>query len=88
MHLDLAARSKAWVYGRSLAGIAGSNPTGGRDVCLLWVLRDVRWRSLRQTDHSSRGVLPSMVYLMVLQPTRGWSTVVKKNMYKSAFSWF
>jgi len=25
----LAAQSKAWVYGRSLAGIAGSNPAGG-----------------------------------------------------------
>jgi hypothetical protein len=29
-----AARSEAWVYGRSLAGIAGSNPAGGMDVCL------------------------------------------------------
>ena len=31
----MAARSKAWVYGRSLAGIPGSNPAGGMDVCLL-----------------------------------------------------
>jgi hypothetical protein len=30
-----AARSKAWVCGRSLAGIAGSNPAEGMDVCLL-----------------------------------------------------
>jgi hypothetical protein len=30
----LAARSKAWVSSRSLAGIVGSNPAGGRtDVC-------------------------------------------------------
>ena len=29
----MAARSKAWAYGRSLAGIAGSNPAGGTDVC-------------------------------------------------------
>ena len=28
----MAARSKAWVFGRSLAGIPGSNPTGGMDV--------------------------------------------------------
>jgi hypothetical protein len=28
--------------GRVLAGIAGSNPAGGIDVCLLWVLRIVR----------------------------------------------
>jgi hypothetical protein len=31
-------RSKAWFYGRSLAGIADSNPAGGMDVCLLWVM--------------------------------------------------
>ena len=36
--VPVAARSKAWVWGRSLAGIAGSNPTGNMDVCLLWVL--------------------------------------------------
>ena len=31
----LAARSNALVCGRSLAGIAGSNPAGGMDVCLF-----------------------------------------------------
>jgi hypothetical protein len=30
----VAVRSKAWVYGRSLAGIVGLNPAGGTDVCL------------------------------------------------------
>ena len=34
----MAARSKAQVYGRSPAEVVGSNPTGGMDVCLLWVL--------------------------------------------------
>ena len=33
--IPVAARSKAWVFGRSLARIVGSNPTGGMDVCLL-----------------------------------------------------
>jgi hypothetical protein len=28
-------RSKVYVYGRSLAGIAGSNPDGGMDGCPL-----------------------------------------------------
>ena len=28
----MAARSKAWVCGRGLAGIVGSNPAGGMDV--------------------------------------------------------
>jgi len=27
--MPMAARSKAWFCGRSIAGIAGSNPTGG-----------------------------------------------------------
>jgi hypothetical protein len=38
----VAVRSKAWVCGRSPAGITGSNHTGGMDVCLLWVLCVVR----------------------------------------------
>ena len=33
--ISVAARSKAWVCGRSLAGIAGSNPVGGMDICLF-----------------------------------------------------
>jgi hypothetical protein len=33
--IPVTARSKAWVCRHSLAGIVGSNPTGGMDVCLL-----------------------------------------------------
>ena len=33
--IPVAVRSKAWVCGRSLSGIAGSNPTEDMDVCLL-----------------------------------------------------
>ena len=36
--IPVPARSKAWVCGRSLAGITGSNRAGFMDVCLLWVL--------------------------------------------------
>ena len=32
--IPVAARSEAWVCGRSLAGIVGSNPAGGMDVCV------------------------------------------------------
>jgi hypothetical protein len=32
------ARSKAWVCGRSLTGIVGSNPAGGMDVCVVFVV--------------------------------------------------
>jgi hypothetical protein len=28
-YVDSSGRAKEWVYGRSLAGIAGSNPAGG-----------------------------------------------------------
>jgi hypothetical protein len=34
--IPMAAPSKAWVFGRLLAGIAGSNHAGGMDVCLLY----------------------------------------------------
>jgi len=40
--IPVSARTKAWVCGRSLAGIAGSNRTGGMNICLLWVLCVVR----------------------------------------------
>ena len=39
MPVPVAARSKAWVCGRSLAGIAGSNPSGAMNACLLGVVR-------------------------------------------------
>jgi len=42
LSISVAARSKEWVCGRSLAGISGSNPVGGMEVCLLWVLCVVR----------------------------------------------
>ena len=38
LSIPAVARSKAWVFGRSLAGIAGSNLVGGKDVCLLCVV--------------------------------------------------
>jgi hypothetical protein len=34
----MGARSKAGVEGRSIVGTARSNPTGGIDICLLWVV--------------------------------------------------
>ena len=32
-------RFKAYVCGRSLAGVAGSNPAGGMDVCVVCVVQ-------------------------------------------------
>jgi hypothetical protein len=36
--MQVAARSKAWVYDRSLVGIAGTNPAGSRNVSPLSLL--------------------------------------------------
>jgi len=33
-----AELSNAWFCGRQLAGIVGSNPAGGMDICLLCVV--------------------------------------------------
>jgi hypothetical protein len=38
----VAARSKAQVCGRALAGIVGSNATAGMGVCLLYIVCIVR----------------------------------------------
>ena len=59
--IPVAARSKAWVYGRSLAGIAGSNTAEGMAVSLLRVFRVVWYGSLQLADPSSRGDLPSLI---------------------------
>jgi hypothetical protein len=59
MLIEVAARSKAWVYGRLLAGIADSNPAGDMDVVSLVSVSVVCWQvasSLRGADHLS-GVL-------------------------------
>jgi hypothetical protein len=36
--IQMAAPFRLWVCGHSLAGIAGLNPIGGMDICLLWIL--------------------------------------------------
>ena len=66
----MATQSKAWFYGHSLAGIVGSNRAEDMDVCLLWVLCVVR--SLRRSDHSSRGVLPTVECLREIMNPRQW----------------
>ena len=50
----VGAQSKAWVCGRSLAGVPGSNPAWGMDVCLGGVCCQVKvsatGRSLAQSS--------------------------------------
>jgi hypothetical protein len=61
--MPVAAPSKAWVCGRSHPEIAGSNPAGSMDVCLLRLMCVVRNRSLRRAEHSSTGFTPTIAYL-------------------------
>ena len=70
----MATRSKAWVCGPSLAGVAVSNPAGVMDIFILSLLYDVRKRSLRQADHSFGGFLPSVVCRSVIVKPRPWPT--------------
>jgi hypothetical protein len=44
-----------------LLGFGVRIPPGGMDACFLWVLCVVRSRSLRRADHSSRGVLATVI---------------------------
>jgi len=69
--IPVAARSNAWVCGRSLSGTVGLNPTWNTDICLLSKLYVVQVeRSLRRADYSYRGVLPSVVCLSVTVTSR------------------
>jgi hypothetical protein len=52
VRIKVAVKSRAQVWSRLIAGIAGSNPDDSMDVLLLF-----RWRPLWQADHSSRGAL-------------------------------
>jgi hypothetical protein len=64
--IPVAVRSKAWVFCRSLARIMGSNPTGGMDVCVVFVVRTVEWnvkwregrKALNSTKMDQRGKTP------------------------------
>jgi hypothetical protein len=51
----------------------GSKPDGGMDACLLWVKCVVRQKSLRQADHSTRGVPATVVRRFV------WSRNLKNE---------
>jgi hypothetical protein len=65
--IPVAAASKAWACNRPLAGNAGSNPLGGVDVSLSLVsVVCCQVESLQRADHSSRGVIPSVVCLNVI----------------------
>ena len=63
----MAERSKARIYGRSLARIAGSNPAGGMDVCLLCVLyskdkrhsQDNQYKEVEQVKYREREKNPT-----------------------------
>ena len=84
----VAARSNAWVCGRSLAWIAVSNPTVG--MALFWVLCVFRWRSLHRADHTSRGVLPNVSVEITnkMQPCNRiyYSKIYwKLNMFRAAY---
>ena len=61
MSFTVAARSEESVCGHSSAEIVGSNPTRGTDVCLLYLLCAVRYRSLRRADQLSRIFLSALV---------------------------
>jgi hypothetical protein len=63
--MSKAALSKLLGCARSFAGIVVSIPAVCMDVCLLWLLCVVRYRPVRQADHSSRGVLSSVASLSV-----------------------
>jgi hypothetical protein len=54
-------------------------PPEGMDVCLLWELCVVRYRSLRRADHSSRGVLPTVVRCCVWSRNLVGTVAPRKN---------
>jgi len=78
----VAARSKTQICVRSLVGILCSNPTGGKDISLLWVfcfqVEVSAW-----AVHSSRRVLPTVLCPMsvIAKPRKGrpWHGIGSKR---------
>ena len=66
----MAAHSKALVCGRSLVGIAGSNPGEDVNIRLLKTCVSNKHRSVRQADHPCRGVLQNVECLSVIRKTQ------------------
>ena len=83
----MAARSKARVCNRSLAGIVGSNPAGGMDVCLVSVVCcqvefSASGRSLVQRSPTECGVSERDHGSSIMRrpwPTGGCCAVVKNG---------
>ena len=54
VRIPMAERSKVRVCGRSLVGlVAGSNPAGGMDVCVVCVVRKGRMKDNQDKDTST-----------------------------------
>jgi hypothetical protein len=81
----VAARYKAWGWGRSLAGIESSNSAESMEVSLLQVLCTVSRRSLRRADHLSSGVVPSVMVQPRPGGDQGSLEAVKKSGGSSFF---
>jgi hypothetical protein len=64
------ARSKDGSGASRLLNCGFESRWGRNNVCLLWMLRLFRKRSLRQTDPSSRGVLPWTIACVSLNVVR------------------
>jgi hypothetical protein len=80
--LEREERLNQWSLRPTAAEIVGSNPIGGMGICLLWALCVVRLRSLRRADHSSRGVLPTVMRFYV------WSRRLWKWLEHFVFSFY
>ena len=85
-HTILSAFIQYWAdpVGRAVWGV-GLRPLACRDsgfesrrgmhVCLLWKLCVVRRRFMRTSDHSSKGVLPSVKCLSMISKLKQWESL-------------
>jgi hypothetical protein len=68
----VAKKSRARVCGWSLAGVAGSNPTGGMDV-MLWVLHK---KDQKRSGVSRESAAARLLELWVRIPSGAWMPLV------------
>ena len=85
--IPVAERSKARVYGRSRAGIAGSNPAGGIDVCVVQQGQKAKPGQSTRDKSTAREQkkIPGVGEIFCTCPDRPWGPKHLHNGYRVSF---
>jgi hypothetical protein len=82
--IPVAARSMAWGYGRPRAGIVGSNPAVGMDICLV----DVACCQVEVSASADHPRESCVQWVWSRNLVRGYDPESGRNAKKKSTNWF